>query len=30
MIVDHDLSEIAKGFIEFAKRQNFSFWQENE
>jgi type I restriction enzyme M protein len=30
MIVEHDLDQIAKGFIQFAKRQNFSFWQEEE
>jgi len=30
MIVDHDLDDIAEGFIQFAKRQDFSFWQEEE
>ena len=28
MIVDHDLDEIAEGFIKFAKREHLSFWQE--
>ena len=26
-IVDHDLDEIAEGFVEFAKEQRFSFWR---
>jgi len=30
MVVDHDLDKIAKAFIEFAKREGFSFWQEEE
>jgi len=30
MVVNHDLDDIAEGFKEFAKRQNFSFWQEEE
>lgn len=25
-IIDHDLDEIAEGFIEFAREQNFDFW----
>ena len=28
MIVDHDLDQIADGFVEFAQRHDFSFWQE--
>lgn len=28
MIVDHDLDEIANGFVAFAKHQWFTFWQE--
>jgi len=28
MIVEHDLDKIADGFINFAKRQGFSFWEE--
>lgn len=27
MIVEHDLFEIAAGFIDFAKREGFSFWR---
>lgn len=27
-IVDHDLYEIADGFVEFAKREDFPFWEE--
>lgn len=30
MIIDHDLNQIADGFIDFARRQNFSFWQDEE
>lgn len=30
MIIEHDLDQIAEGFIQFAKRHNFSFWQEEE
>ncbi len=30
MIVDHDLDEIAEAFIEFAKREDLSFWREEE
>lgn len=30
MIVDHDLDQIADGFIEFAQRHDFPFWQEEE
>jgi len=30
MIVEHDLDQIADGFIQFAKRHDFSFWQEEE
>jgi len=30
MIVDHDLDQIADGFIQFARRQGFTFWQEGE
>ncbi len=30
MIVDHDLGQTADGFIDFAKRQGFSFWREEE
>jgi len=30
MIVDHDLDEIAEAFIEFAKREGLSFWEEDE
>lgn len=30
MIVDHDLDQIADGFIQFARRQDVSFWQEKE
>ncbi len=30
MIVDHDLDQIAEGFIAFAKRWGFSFWKEEE
>lgn len=26
--VDHDLDEIADGFVEFAKQEDFSFWNE--
>jgi type I restriction enzyme M protein len=25
-IIDHDLDEIAKAFVKFAKEQNFNFW----
>jgi type I restriction enzyme M protein len=28
MIVDHDLDQIADGFIDFARRQKFAFWEE--
>jgi len=28
MIVDHDLNDIAKGFISFAEKENLSFWME--
>ena len=30
MIVEHDLNQIADGFIQFAKKQGFTFWQEEE
>ena len=30
MIVDHDLDQIADGFIQFAQRQDLSFWREEE
>ncbi len=30
MIVDHDLDEIAEAFIEFARREDLSFWREEE
>jgi type I restriction enzyme M protein len=30
MIVEHDLHQIADGFIEFAQCQDFSFWHEEE
>lgn len=30
MIIDHDLDQIAEGFIQFAVRQGFSFWKEGE
>jgi type I restriction enzyme M protein len=30
MIVEHDLDDIAKGFVKFAKRHKLSFWQEGE
>ncbi|MCK4461177.1 MAG: SAM-dependent methyltransferase, partial [candidate division Zixibacteria bacterium] len=30
MIVDHDLDQIADGFIQFAQRHDFSFWQEED
>lgn len=30
MIVAHDLDQIVDGFIEFAKRHDLSFWQEEE
>ena len=30
MIVDHDLDQIAEGFVRFAQRHDFSFWQEGE
>lgn len=30
MIVDHDLDAIADGFIQFAQRQDLSFWQKEE
>jgi type I restriction enzyme M protein len=28
MIIDHDLNEIADGFIEFSKKEDFSFWRD--
>ncbi|MFA4835866.1 MAG: type I restriction enzyme HsdR N-terminal domain-containing protein [Dehalococcoidia bacterium] len=28
MIVEHDLDQIAEGFIQFAKKEGFSFWKE--
>jgi len=30
MIVEHDLDDVAKGFVNFAKREELSFWQEDE
>lgn len=27
-VIEHDLDEIANGFIEFAKEQNFDFWRK--
>ena len=29
MVVDHDLDQIAEAFVSFAKKQAFSFWQED-
>jgi type I restriction enzyme M protein len=29
MIVDHDLDQIAEGFVEYAKKENLSFWRED-
>ena len=29
MVVDHDLDQIAEAFVNFAKKQAFSFWQED-
>ena len=28
MIVDHDLCQVAEGFVQFAKKEGFSFWKE--
>ncbi|MHC5594738.1 MAG: hypothetical protein ACYTXC_02000 [Nostoc sp.] len=28
MIIDHDLDEIASAFVDFAKKQKFSFWRD--
>jgi len=28
LVIDHDLDEIAVGFIHFAQAQRFSFWRE--
>jgi type I restriction enzyme M protein len=30
MILDHDLDQITDAFIQFAQRQGFSFWQEDQ
>jgi type I restriction enzyme M protein len=29
MVVDHDLDQIAEAFVRFARKQGFSFWQED-
>jgi type I restriction enzyme M protein len=29
LVIDHDLDEIADAFVDFARKQKFSFWQED-
>ena len=29
LVIDHDLNEIADAFVDFARKQKFSFWRES-